>query len=63
MANVDDRLDYAYPAMQAETALKALHYAVLDKDYDRAIVEGLRAIVETRMAIAALKDMKEKNTW
>lgn len=53
-------IDYAYPCMMAEAALKNLHFAALDKDYDAAIEHCLVALTETRMTLNALKHMKEQ---
>ena len=54
-------IDYANPCMMAETALKCAHHAMLDKDYDHAIHEGLIAITETKLMINAIKLMKEQD--
>lgn len=54
-------LDYAYPTMMAEKSLRDLHNAMLENRHDDALLAGMNAIVETRMAIAAIKDMKERD--
>ena len=54
-------LDYAYPTMMAERSLQDLHDAMLENRYDDALLAGLNAIVEVRLAIAAIKDMKDRN--
>lgn len=53
--------DYAYPTMMAERALKDLHNAMLENRYDDAIMAGLNAVTDVRMAILAIKDMKERD--
>ena len=53
-------VDYAYPCMMAEKALKQAHEAVLKNDFDGAIEQTLQAIVEARIMLNSLKDMKEK---
>ena len=53
--------DYSYPTMMAERSLKDLHNAMLENRYDDALLAALNAIVETRMAIAAIKDAKERH--
>ena len=53
-------VDYAYPCMMAETALKNAHDAMLEQDYDVAIGEALTALAETKLMINAIKDMKER---
>ena len=54
-------IDYAHPTMMAEKALKDLHDAMLGKKYPEALEHGLKALVETRMAINAIKYEMEKN--
>ena len=54
-------IDYAYPTMMAERSLKDLHNAMLENRHDDALMAALNAIVETRLAIAAIKDMKERD--
>ena len=53
-------IDYAYPTMMAERSLKELHNAMLDNRLDDALLAGLNAIVEVRLALAAIKDMAER---
>lgn len=52
--------DYAMPTMMAEKALKQLHQAALDKNYDDAIKYALEAATQCRSASAALWAMAEK---
>lgn len=52
-------IDYAHPTMMAEKALRDLHNAMLDKKFDEALDHGMRALVETRMAINAIKHTME----
>jgi hypothetical protein len=59
MAN-DNVIDYAYPTMMAERSLKELHNAMLENRHDEALLAGLNAIVEVRLALAAIKDMAER---
>jgi hypothetical protein len=54
-------IDYAFPTMMAERSLKNLHDAMLENRYDDALLAGLNAIVEVRMALAAIKDMKDRD--
>jgi len=37
-------IDYAYPCMMAEKALKELHQAMLNNDYDAALEHALTAM-------------------
>jgi hypothetical protein len=54
-------IDYAYPTMMAERSLKDLHEAMLENRYDDALLAGLNAIVEVRLALVAIKDMKDRD--
>lgn len=53
-------IDYAHPAICAERAMKDLHTAALENDFDMAINYGVAAITEMRLTINALKHMKEQ---
>ncbi len=55
-------VDYAYPCMMAEKALKQLHDAVLEKNYEPAVELALVAIAETRLTYLSLVQMKEKES-
>lgn len=57
---MDDIVDYAYPAMMAERALKRVHDAALNNDLELAIDEAANAIKEARKLYAALNAMQEK---
>lgn len=52
-------IDYAYPCMMAEKALKKAHDAVLHGDLDSAIEAGLTAMSEAKLMVTALRHMKE----
>lgn len=52
--------DYAYPTMMAERSLKDLHNYMLDNRLDDALIAGLNAIADIRMALAAIRDEKER---
>jgi len=53
-------VDYAYPCMMAEKALKDAHEAVLENNLDDAIEQTTQAIVEARLMLRSLQIMKEK---
>lgn len=53
-------VDYAYPCMMAERALKNVHSAVLKKDVEEAIQQAIVAETEARMTRNMLLLMKEK---
>lgn len=52
-------IDYAYPCMMAERALKRAHDAVLNNDLEKAIEEAFVAMSEAKLMLTALKHMKE----
>ena len=53
-------IDYAKPAMNAEHAMKELHWAAIEGDLDEAIAHGTQAIAEVRLTVNALRHMKEQ---
>lgn len=57
----DAVVDYAYPMMMAEKALKEAHNHLLNKEYDEAIEVMLTAITETKLTLTAIKHMKEQD--
>ena len=54
-------IDYAYPCMMAEKALKDAHNAVIEGRLDEAIQRTYTALVETKIMLNSLKDMQEQN--
>jgi len=52
-------IDYAYPCMMAEKALKNAHDKVLDNDLDGAIAEALNAMAESKLLFNALRYMQQ----
>lgn len=60
IANGELMVDYAYPCMMAEKAMKKLHNAMLENKHDAALEAGIEALAEVRLTIQAIKDMKEK---
>jgi hypothetical protein len=55
-----DIIDYAMPTMLAEKALKDLHNAALNGQFEKAIEFALEAAVQCRMANAALRQMQKE---
>lgn len=55
-------VDYAYPCMMAEKALRNLHEAMLENNYDKALEHALVAVAETRLTYQSIKEMKEKES-
>lgn len=53
-------VDYAYPCMMAEKALKQMHDAVLENNYDKALEFALVAMAETRLSYQAIRQMKNQ---
>lgn len=56
----DTIVDYAYPCMMAEKAVKNIHEAALHNRIDEAIESATIGITELRLVLAALKIMKEE---
>ena len=57
----DAVVDYAYPMMMAEKALKEAHNHLLDREYDEAIEVMLSAITEAKLTLTSIKHMKEQD--
>jgi len=53
-------IDYAYPCMMAEKALKELHNAMLEGNHEQAHEAGVRALAEVKLTLNAIKDAQEK---
>ena len=56
----EEVVDYAYPAMMAERALKRVHDAALDNDFDLAMDEAVNAMAQMRKLHTALCEMQDK---
>jgi hypothetical protein len=54
-------VDYAYPMMMAEKALKEAHNHLLNREYDEAIEVMLSAITESKLTLTSIKHMKEQD--
>ena len=52
-------VDYAYPCMMAERALKQLHAFMLEGKYDQAVDAAIVALTETRLTLTAVRAMRE----
>ena len=53
-------IDYAYPCMMAEKALKELHQAMLNNDHDAALEHALTAMAEAKLTYNAIRVAKEQ---
>lgn len=53
-------IDYAYPTMMAEIALRNVHKAALHNDFEEAMDQARKAIVEMRLVLCSLYVMEEK---
>jgi hypothetical protein len=53
-------IDYAYPMMMAEKALKEAHNHMLDEDYEKAVEQVLTAMTEAKITLNSIKHMKEQ---
>ena len=54
-------IDYASPTIKAETALKRLHDAMLDKRYQRAMEEAKAALQHIADIIIAIEHTRKKD--
>jgi len=54
-------IDYAFPCMSAERALKEAHLAMLEKDYDKATQCAVESLIATSRMYDAIKHMKEQD--
>ena len=55
----DQAIDFSKPYMDAKAALAGMHHAMLERDYNSAIQNGIDAVADIRMAIAAIRHEKE----
>ena len=55
----DEIIDYAYPCMMAEQELLKTHNSMLKKDYTGALNHAINALVECRILIQSIKEMRE----
>ncbi len=53
-------IDYAYPCMMAEKALRDLHTAMLEGNHEKAMEFALVAIAEAKLTRNAIKHMLEE---
>jgi hypothetical protein len=53
-------IDYAYPMMMAENAMKEAHANMLNGEHDQAVERMLIAICEARVALASIRHMQEQ---
>lgn len=60
MVRTTDIVDYAYPTMMAENAMKALHQAALRRDWEEAREQALVAIEWMAEVHSALRVMERE---
>lgn len=53
-------IDYAYPMMMTEKAIKEAHNRMLENDYDSAIEQMFVAMTEAKMTLNSIRHMKEQ---
>lgn len=53
-------IDYAYPTMMAERALRELHGAMLKREFGEAKEAALRCMAECKMAYHSIAVMEEE---
>lgn len=61
MEKVTAIVDYAYPCMMAEKGLRKVHDAMLENNFDVAIETAIQTLVDTKLMVNAIKDMKDMN--
>jgi len=61
MSMTEQMIDYAYPTMMAERALKDLHDAMLQRRYDDAKEAALMCIAEAKLAWHAIELMEKRD--
>jgi hypothetical protein len=54
-------IDYAYPTMMAEKALKDLHNAMLQRKYEEARQAAWRCMAECKVACHSITVMEEED--
>lgn len=52
-------MDYTPHYIDARLKMKTMYAAILKHDYDKALEDGTEALVELRMALNAVRDIKE----
>lgn len=55
----NDLIDYAHPMMMAEKNLRDAYNALIENDLESGEKKLMDALVETRMAMTAVKHMRE----
>lgn len=58
---MSNNLDYSPHIIKTHQGLKAMRVALLNNDFDKSLEVGKEALVELRMALIAIQDMKEKH--
>jgi hypothetical protein len=53
-------IDYAHPCMVAENGLKRVHEHMLNGNYEAAIEAATMVLVDTKIMINSIKEMKER---
>ena len=61
MEKVTAIVDYAYPCMMAEKGLRKVHDAMLENNFEVAIEAAIQTLVDTKLMVNAIKDMKDAN--
>ena len=56
---VEQVIDYAFPCMNAETALKETHNCMLNNDFDGATASSLNAAGHIQWMLFTISKMKE----
>jgi hypothetical protein len=55
--------DYTYPMLLAQNALRLLHEAMQERDYDTALKQAYDALAETKLTCALIKDLVDQRKY
>jgi hypothetical protein len=58
--DIAEVIDYAYPCMMAENALKEVHLAMIAQNHEAAIEAAHKTLVEVKMTLNSIVLMQEK---
>lgn len=58
---MSNTLDYSPHVIATQHKLKSMHSKLVRHEYEKALEEGNEALVELRLALIAIHDIKEKS--
>jgi hypothetical protein len=57
---MSNTLDYSPHIIASQQGLKRMYSQLVRHDYDKSLEEGTQALVELRLALVAIQDIREK---